>query len=116
MPYGVCRICGCTDNDPCYNPTHGNCWWVDETHELCSHCADEKIANDKTTTHCINSNDKYINSVAEVLVCKNCRRWEKDKDSADVMDDAAFGGCDHIEWGCYGSDPICVDGFIEKED
>lgn len=58
MPYGVCRICGCTDNDPCYNPMHGNCWWVDETHELCSHCADEKIANDDTTTHCINSNDK----------------------------------------------------------
>ena len=31
MPYGVCKICGCTDTDPCHNPTHGNCWWVDDT-------------------------------------------------------------------------------------
>ena len=46
MPYGVCRVCGCTDNDPCLNPEYGNCWWVDDTHELCSHCADETIAND----------------------------------------------------------------------
>lgn len=55
MPYGVCRVCGCTDNDPCLNPEYGNCWWVDDTHELCSHCADETIANDPATQHCINS-------------------------------------------------------------
>ena len=39
MAYGVCKVCGCTDNDPCHNPEYGNCWWVDDTHELCSHCA-----------------------------------------------------------------------------
>ena len=55
MPYGVCKVCGCTDKDPCHNPTHGMCWWVDDTHELCSHCADEEIANDPATQHCINS-------------------------------------------------------------
>lgn len=55
MPYGVCKLCGCTDNDPCHNPLHGNCWWVDETHELCSHCADKSIADDPATQHCINS-------------------------------------------------------------
>lgn len=55
MAYGVCKVCGCTDNDPCHNPEHGNCWWVDETHELCSHCADKSIADDPATQHCINS-------------------------------------------------------------
>ena len=53
--YGVCKVCGCTDNDPCYHPDWGCCWWADETHELCSHCADEEIANDPCTQHCINS-------------------------------------------------------------
>lgn len=115
MPYGVCKKCGCTDTDPCFNPEHGNCWWVDESHELCSHCADPKIANDPNTHHCVNSNDKYLQSVAEVLVCKNCKHWHKDKDSDDVNDDAAWGECDVNEWGSYGSDSICVD-FEEKED
>ena len=55
MPYGVCKVCGCTDTDPCYHPDHGNCWWVDDTHELCSHCADKVIADDPATQHCINS-------------------------------------------------------------
>jgi len=53
MPYGICKKCGCTDNDPCYNPIHGMCWWVDDTHELCSHCAEKEIAEDPATQHCI---------------------------------------------------------------
>lgn len=113
MPYGVCKICGCTDNDPCYNPMHGNCWWVDDTHELCSHCAEKEIANDKRTRHCINTSDHHLQSAAEVLVCKNCEHWTKDKDSSDVMDDAAFGNCTENEWGSYGSDPMCMN-FDER--
>lgn len=38
MSYGICNICGCTDDGPCYHPVFGTCWWLDETHELCSHC------------------------------------------------------------------------------
>lgn len=56
MPYGICKVCGCTDDNPCYHPEHGFCWWVDDTHELCSHCADKSIAEDPDTQHCINSN------------------------------------------------------------
>ncbi len=56
MPYGICKVCGCTDDNPCYHPEHGFCWWVDYTHELCSHCADKSIAEDPDTQHCINSN------------------------------------------------------------
>lgn len=115
MAYGTCKVCGCTDNDPCHNPKHGNCWWVDETHELCSHCADPDIANDENTRHCINSTDPYYNSVAEVLVCKNCRHWHKDKNSEDVLDENAWGECDFIGCGSYGSDTICVE-FEERED
>lgn len=53
---GVCRVCGCTEDDPCHNPNVGNCWWADETQTICSHCADKKIAEDPMTKHCINSN------------------------------------------------------------
>ena len=114
MPYGVCKKCGCTDTDPCYNPEHGTCWWVDDTHELCSHCADPKIANDPNTRHCFNSNDKYFQSVAEILICKNCKHWHKAEDSLDVKDEDAYGNCDINEWGCYGSDSICTE-FDERE-
>ena len=56
MPYGVCKMCGCTDNDACFNPKVGNCWWVDGTHTLCSHCAEETIAKDPLTVHCFRTN------------------------------------------------------------
>ena len=109
MPYGVCKKCGCTDTDPCFNQIHGYCWWVDETHELCSHCAEANIANDENTRHCINSNNNYLQSVSEVLICKNCRHWHKDKCCIDVKDDNAWGNCDIIDCGSYGSDPMCVE-------
>ncbi|WP_296855226.1 hypothetical protein [Treponema sp.] len=37
--YGICKLCGCTANNPCYNPKVGFCWWTDEA-----------IKNDKDTT------------------------------------------------------------------
>ena len=55
---GVCKKCGCTENDPCFHPDYGCCWWVDDSHELCSHCADEEIANDPRTKHCIGSHER----------------------------------------------------------
>lgn len=60
---GVCRVCGCTMENPCYHPKHGNCWWTDSSHTLCSHCADtffdgmkkfSSIKDDPKTKHCIN--------------------------------------------------------------
>lgn len=48
------------------------------------------------------------------LECKNCRYWHKDKKTQDVRDEAAWGECDIIECGSYGSDSICTE-FIEKE-
>lgn len=52
MAYGICRICGCSDERACYHPDFGECWWIDETHELCSHCVELKdnsiISNEKT--------------------------------------------------------------------
>lgn len=52
---GVCGICGCTENDPCFHPDHGTCWWADESQTICSHCADTEISADPATEHCINS-------------------------------------------------------------
>ena len=52
--YGICKVCGCTDTNPCHNPKFGFCWWHDEKHTVCSHCADAEIAHDKGTVHCVN--------------------------------------------------------------
>lgn len=52
---GVCRVCGCTENDPCFNLLHGYCWWADDDHTICSHCADKSISDDPETKHCVNS-------------------------------------------------------------
>ena len=54
---GECRVCGCTDNNPCYNSDHGNCWWADEEHTICSHCADDDIKKHPGTVHCINTTE-----------------------------------------------------------
>lgn len=42
--YGTCLICRCTDNHACVHPDEGSCYWVDDTHELCSACLDHKIS------------------------------------------------------------------------
>ena len=54
---GVCRVCGCSMNNPCSHPDHGNCYWVEPS--LCSHCASKEegglgIKDDPLTKHCIN--------------------------------------------------------------
>jgi len=33
-PSGVCRVCGCTDQDGCWE----GCYWADDSHTLCSAC------------------------------------------------------------------------------
>ncbi len=40
MSYGTCKKCGCTEFNPCNHPDFGPCWWLDATHELCSHCVE----------------------------------------------------------------------------
>ena len=77
--YGVCKVCGCTDNDPCFHPDWGMCWWVDETHELCSHCADPEIADDPETSHCINSNGMPNDCSDLDEECWNCANMYRDE-------------------------------------
>ncbi len=49
---GVCRVCGCSERNPCYHPEIGNCFW--EEPSLCSHCAEELgIKDDPLTEHCV---------------------------------------------------------------
>lgn len=57
---GVCRICGCTDNDPCFHPDYGMCWWADNEHTICSHCAEEGVKDDPRTKHCINTCNQLL--------------------------------------------------------
>lgn len=69
---GVCRVCGCTEDNPCYHPEHGNCSWVDDDYTLCSHCASEAeggygIKDDPLTEHCINDVGNAFKNRKEVL-------------------------------------------------
>lgn len=63
LKVGVCRVCGCTETDPCYNPLHGFCWWADATETICSHCASKEIAEDPFTCHCVNSTPAKPSSI-----------------------------------------------------
>lgn len=59
---GICRVCGCTDNNACFNPYHGYCGWSDESHTLCTHCADKEIRDDPETKHCVHKDFYTMNS------------------------------------------------------
>lgn len=48
---GTCAICGCTEDNACYNPYYGRCWWVGLSRTLCSHCAIIDIADSCDTVH-----------------------------------------------------------------
>lgn len=38
---GECRVCGCTDNEPCIDGATGyTCCWVNREQNLCDFCAD----------------------------------------------------------------------------
>ena len=50
---GVCKVCGCTWRNPCFNHHHGFCWWANKEQDLCSHCASEAISQDTNTIHCV---------------------------------------------------------------
>lgn len=53
--YGVCRVCGCTQHDPCFNPDHGYCGWADSSHTLCDFCANPDLRDSEHTIHCVNT-------------------------------------------------------------
>jgi len=44
MSRGTCNVCGCTDNDcsQCIEASGEACYWIDDTHELCSRCVGKK--------------------------------------------------------------------------
>lgn len=39
-PPNLCRICACSNHDPCVYPDGGYCWWRAEAEDLCSSCAE----------------------------------------------------------------------------
>ena len=48
---GVCRVCGCTNDNACCHPEWGSCWWLDDEQTICSHCGIDEIKNDNATEH-----------------------------------------------------------------
>lgn len=53
---GVCQVCGCTDDNPCFNEDipEQYCSWANPEQTLCTFCANEEIYNDPKTIHCCN--------------------------------------------------------------
>lgn len=51
---GICKVCGCSQYNPCYHPQYGFCWWADRKATICSHCKKRKIRNSPLTQHCAN--------------------------------------------------------------
>jgi len=101
---GVCKICGCTANNPCYTPHDGYCWWTDKTESICSHCKYDEIKNNKETVHCINDNPgwkppKFIDkdgfecdSLAEIttefeteIICPCCGHKPSTEDYSSII-------------------------------
>jgi hypothetical protein len=39
---GKCKLCGCTESTPCVHPEFGNCFWLNQEKDLCSHCVELK--------------------------------------------------------------------------
>lgn len=60
---GVCKVCGCTMHNPCFNHLHGFCWWANKEEDLCSHCATEAISQDTNTIHCVHGMEFPVLSV-----------------------------------------------------
>lgn len=42
---GVCRICGCTMEDPCSHYLYGTCSWADDDETICSWCAEGVLSS-----------------------------------------------------------------------
>jgi hypothetical protein len=47
-PRGVCKFCGCTDNDcrACIRATGYPCCWIDRRHTICSRCVNHMAESD----------------------------------------------------------------------
>ncbi len=37
---GICKVCGCTEDNACVHPDFGPCWWINDKKEFCSHCVE----------------------------------------------------------------------------
>ncbi len=80
---GVCRVCGCTEENAC----EGGCHWIDETKTLCSSCEEKKLPclncmNDATNGEGDCFRENFYDDGKGNLVCdskKSLRVSAKDK-------------------------------------
>lgn len=77
------------EKKPCdhdvHSPIFGNCWWVDETHELCSHCEMilearglkvEDVANEPVPGLYV---EETVCPYPEREVCEGCPKYIEDE-------------------------------------
>lgn len=53
-----CKVCECTENDPCFNPKYGFSGFKHDDTNICTFCTDEIIKNDPLTVRRIKSTAK----------------------------------------------------------
>lgn len=76
---GVCKICGCTFGNPCFNHHRGFCWWTTKDEDICSHCAKQEIADDPNTIHRVNGQEFPVLSVHQpyaLMLVKGKKEFE----------------------------------------
>jgi len=99
MSYGTCKLCGCTDTTPCFHPDHGNCWWITDDHEICSHCYHTDIKNDPATQRPHTNNLFNPDDPQREVECARCGDVHKWSDRLEVQEGI---------WTVYRC-PVCSD-------
>lgn len=59
----TCEKCGCTDQNPCFHPHWGFCYWPSRTLDICSHCLSKELEEDPETIHCVSGMEFPVLSV-----------------------------------------------------
>lgn len=66
---GVCRVCGCTETSPCFNPKYGYCWWADDIapalEGLCGHGFDSMHRYSSIPNH---NHEELVESIERYTV------------------------------------------------
>ena len=56
------------------HPLHGPCYWIDDEHEMCSHCYVEEIANDPATER---TKAVPADKTVECCHCGDIHQWSE---------------------------------------
>ena len=78
MDFGICKLCGCMENNACSDPDTGTCFWVAD--DLCSACAtaEQKAAALEKMTKLSSPEQTVEQDTATALrIIENARKFKE---------------------------------------